>query len=827
MPGCQDIGEGRRLRDFIEVASDWLWETDAELRLVWLSDAFYAQTGLEPAAVLGRPCYTLNLLGPDSPEYCAHLADLEARRPFRGHRFELRDGHGALRILETSGRPVFDDEGRFVGYRGSAVDVTARVMLERALIESEERFRTLITNMRGIVFYRGEAGRGPLGYRHGITMYGEDACEIAGRTGDGGHTVVERWYAAVHPDDRATYLELERRRKELDEPYAFDYRIFHPATGELRWMREVAWVSRSAHTGCRYYDGYVLDITSQKRTELALKASERRWRTLVDAAPVAILVVEDGHVTLANRAAASLLGADTPEQLTGSALERFRVSPEPEEGTAVDMQQGVQVWQRLDGRRIICQVGIAPVDEEGDGEARQQFVLVDLTARIEAEKRAHFLAYHDPLTRLANRASLGIRLAHAIALSARRRSRLALHIIDLDGFKEVNDSFGHAAGDELLRQVAARFVEVVRASDILARLGGDEFAVVQVDLHDADDAASLARRLLGCFAEPFLVEGQAVHAGASIGVALYPDDASDPETLMRKADLAMYRAKGAGRQDFAFFVPALDRVLQLRRAMGAELRTALEQDAFFLVFQPRIDMANGCVAGAEALLRWRRPGQAAVGPDRFIPVAESSGLIRPLGRRVLELACRQLDTWQRAGLALPVAVNVSAAQLRDGDFVPHIEHLLATYAIEPRLLELEITEKLLVGPALEHVNRPLQRLAGLGVSITVDDFGTGCSSLLNLKGMPVGAIKIDRSFVAGIGSDRESESIVEAIIHLARSLGKKVVAEGVEHACQVRFLAERGCRFAQGFFYARPLEAAAFQELVSGAGPAAVVAGPR
>ncbi len=799
--------EAERLRDFLEVASDWLWETDAGLRLVRVSEGFFAGTGLDPANVLGRVCYTLNRLDAESPEARAHLADLEARRPFRGHRFEIVDARGRVRVLETNGRPVFDADGRFLGYRGTALDVTDRVALQRALVESEERFRSLVTNMRGIVFYRGEEGDGPHGYRRGLEIYGADAQAIAGTAGLDPGAIVDRWYAALHPDDRPRYLALEERRKRLGQPFSLEYRIFHPLTGELRWIRETAWVSVSREGGRRYYDGFVVDITEQKRTELALRASEARWRRLVDAAPVAILVLEEGRVALANRAAARLLGAGTPEELLGSPLGRFRPSRGPAGEGAGD---AVDVWHGVDGRRVVCQVGVVPLDE---GEHRTvQIVLVDLTARMAAQEKAWFLAYHDPLTGLANRVSLGDRLAQALALCARRKTRLALHVIDLDGFKEVNDTLGHAAGDELLRQVAQRFASVVRATDTLARLGGDEFAIVQVDLRGPDDAATLARRLLDSLADPFAIDGQDVHAGASIGVALYPDDAVDGEALMRKADLAMYRAKEGGRNDFAFFVPALDRVLQIRRALGSELRAALDTDAFFLVFQPKVEIASGEVVGAEALLRWRHPAQGVVGPDAFVQVAEANGLIRPIGRRVLELACRQLDSWSRAGFEVPIAVNVSAAQLRDGEFVDDLEKLMARHALEPRLLGIEITESLLVDPAFEHVDRLLRRIAALGVEIAIDDFGTGYSSLLNLKRLPVQTIKIDRSFVGGIGSDRESETIVEATIHLARALDKSVVAEGVERPHQARFLAERGCRLAQGYLYARPLEAAAFQE---------------
>jgi diguanylate cyclase (GGDEF)-like protein len=397
-------------------------------------------------------------------------------------------------------------------------------------------------------------------------------------------------------------------------------------------------------------------------------------------------------------------------------------------------------------------------------------------------------------------------------MARREGQRTAVLLLDLDDFKGVNDALGHPAGDELLHGIAGRLGRVIRASDTLARLGGDEFAIVQAGVRDSADAVALARKVLGALEAPFDLGGREVHAAASLGIALFPGDGADPDELLKNADLALYRAKGAGRGRHVFFEPAMDAEARARERLGRELRRALGQGALLLHYQPQLALATGQVTGVEALARWRHPEQGLVPPSEFIPVAEATGVINRLGAWVLREACRQAATWHRAGLGLTVAVNVSPTQLRRPETLEMVDDALRASGLDPARLELEITEGVLTDG---HASKLLLDLAARGVRLAIDDFGTGYSSLAYLRRLPVQRIKIDRSFVRGIGRDAGDEAVVRAIVTLGHTLGKEVVAEGVEAEAQLEFLRELGCEAVQGFLLGRPLEPARFGRLVA------------
>jgi diguanylate cyclase (GGDEF)-like protein/PAS domain S-box-containing protein len=427
----------------------------------------------------------------------------------------------------------------------------------------------------------------------------------------------------------------------------------------------------------------------------------------------------------------------------------------------------------------------------------------DVTERKETEDRIRRLAHHDELTGLPNRALLRDRLGQALELARREGGRVAVLLLDLDDFKSVNDTLGHPAGDALLRGIADRLGGIIRGSDTLARLGGDEFALVQVEARQPAGAAALAAKLLAALEAPLDLDGHEVHAAACLGVAVFPEDGADADGLLKNADLALYQAKAEGRGRFRFFEPAMEAQARARRRLEGELRRALERGEFALYYQPLLDLRGGAVAGFEALLRWRHPGGGLVPPGEFVPVAEASGLIVPLGAWVLREACRQGVVWQQAGAPLTVAVNLSPAQLRHPDLLRTVDGALAASGLEPGRLELEVTEGLLV----ESGDGVADRIAGLaarGVGLAIDDFGTGYSSLAYLKRLPVRRIKVDRSFVRDIGTDPENEAVVRAIVTLGHALGKEVVAEGVETEMQLAFLRELGCDAAQGFLLGRP-----------------------
>jgi diguanylate cyclase (GGDEF)-like protein/PAS domain S-box-containing protein len=454
-------------------------------------------------------------------------------------------------------------------------------------------------------------------------------------------------------------------------------------------------------------------------------------------------------------------------------------------------------------------------------------VLSAALRRIDSESQLAFLAQFDALTGLPNRALLADRFSRMIAQARRHATMVGVLFIDLDGFKLVNDTLGHAGGDDLLKEVARRLQASVRAADTVARISGDEFAVILGDLPRPDDAALVAQKIIERLAAPAAVQRQEVLVTASVGIAVFPADGDDAEALLAAADAAMYRAKQSGRNGHQFFTADINQRTRARAQLGLELRRALERDEFALVYQPKFDLCTGRPCGAEALLRWRHPERGTVSPAEFIPALEETGLIVQVGEWVLDRACKDLKLWQAAGLPpMPVAVNLSARQFRQADLDTRILDLLRRSGVAPGLIGLEITESQVMQDP-DHAKRVIQALSDGGVGVAIDDFGTGYSSLSYLTRFRVVALKVDRSFVADVLNDRAAAAIVGAIVDMAHRLSFIVIAEGVEEQAQARLLRDLGCEQAQGYYFAKPMPEADFRAWLS-AVPAAAAqeAGP-
>jgi diguanylate cyclase (GGDEF)-like protein/PAS domain S-box-containing protein len=468
-----------------------------------------------------------------------------------------------------------------------------------------------------------------------------------------------------------------------------------------------------------------------------------------------------------------------------------------------------EVWnRRANGEEFPALLSVSEVRDR-DGQVTHYVGFhFDISERKAAEEKIAFLAYHDALTGLPNRMLARERLHLAIALAARAGHRVALLFFDLDNFKMINDSLGHTTGDGLLQAVAVRLRGCTREGDTLSRLGGDEFLLILSDVAGPDDIGHVSEKILAQLTEPFHVEGNELTTSVSIGVAVYPEDGQDFETLLKKADTAMYSAKEAGRNTYRFYTRQMnvDALEHLKIRTG--LRQALDQGQFVLHFQPQVDLATGRTVGAEALIRWAHPELGLLPPARFISIAEDSGLIVPIGDWVLREACRQAAAWRSAsGVSdLVCAVNLSAPQFRRGDLEGSVARALADSGLDPACLELELTESILIQD-IDHVLATVQRLKSLGVKLSIDDFGTGYSSLSYLKRFAVDKLKIDRSFVRGMADDPNDAAIVRAIIQMARSLGLKTIAEGVEDDRLRALLLAHRCDEGQGFHFARPLPA--------------------
>ena len=444
------------------------------------------------------------------------------------------------------------------------------------------------------------------------------------------------------------------------------------------------------------------------------------------------------------------------------------------------------------------------------------FVFNDVSAARAKSLELSHLAQHDFLTDLPNRVLLNDRITQAISFAARYSKQLAVMFVDLDGFKRINDSLGHTVGDKLLQSVASRLVACVRRSDTVSRLGGDEFVVLLYQVEHAEDAAFISKKILSSLAEPFSIEQKHLDISASIGVSTYPGDGQDAETLLHKADTAMYAAKKLGRNNCQFFRADMQARFLERQSLEGSLRHALSRKEFTLHYQPKIDLKTGEIAGVEALLRWKHPTRGLISPLQFVPIAEETGLIVPIGQWVLLQACRQTRAWMDAGLPpVRMAVNVSAAEFMAKDFLSGVRAALISTGVDPHNLELELTETVLMRDA-ESAVRILHALKAIGVQLAVDDFGIGYSSFSYLQRFPLDALKIDRTFINEISAAGEGATILSAMIDIGLSLKHRVIAEGVETVEQLKFLKKKGCSEGQGYLFCHPIIAEKFAEFLKG-----------
>ena len=469
---------------------------------------------------------------------------------------------------------------------------------------------------------------------------------------------------------------------------------------------------------------------------------------------------------------------------------------------------------RRDGVEAAIEDSAAPIHDRRGHVTGAVMVFHDVSKARALALRMSYLAQHDNLTDLPNRILLNDRLTQAMALARRHGRKLAVLFLDGDRFKNINDSLGHAIGDRLLQSVAQRLLDCVRRSDTVSRQGGDEFVILLSEVTHAQDAAVSAEKILAAMSAPHRIDQHDVHLTVSIGIVTYPDDGTDAETLVKNADFAMYDAKNNGRNNYQFFRPDMNVRAMERQSIESGLRDAMERGEFVLHYQPKMNLETGGIIGVEALIRWHHPQRGLVPPVQFIPVAEDCGFIVPIGRWVLHEACRQARAWQDSGLRpVRIAVNVSAVELRANDFVAGVNDVLTETGLDPRYLELELTETFLMQDSKSTV-AVLQALKGMGVQLALDDFGTGYSSLSYLKRFPIDTLKIDRSFVRDLTTDADDASIVTAVISMGKSLHMGVVAEGVETREQLAFLQEQSCPEGQGYYFSRPVVAEEFIQLL-------------
>ncbi|MBL8423228.1 MAG: EAL domain-containing protein [Candidatus Accumulibacter phosphatis] len=694
-----------------------------------------------------------------------------------------------------------------------------------ALKDSEARFHAISEASPLGIFVSDAQGR--------CTYTNAAYHEISGLSYE--QTLGTQWSQAIHPDDRQRVLAEWGEAMRGVQPFQTEFRFVQRDERDERvvWAR----VNSAAMGDGLARQGRVKtveDITERKTTELVLQAAEdelfeerERARVTLNSIGDAVLSTDiSGKVTYLNLVAETMTGWSREEALGRPLAEVFSIiEASTREAAANPAQRAIRenrtvalaadsVLVRRDGVELAIEDSAAPIHNRDGQVAGAVLVFHDVSESRALARRMAYLAQHDFLTGLPNRVLLTERLTQAIALAKRRRKQVALVFLDLDYFKHINDSLGHAIGDQVLQLVAERLTTAVRATDTVCRQGGDEFVILLAEIEEPQDAARVADKLLSAFAVPYLIGTHEMHVSLSMGISVYPDDGLDVDEVLQNADTAMYHAKACGRNNYQFFRADMNARAVRRHFLEGGLRRALKQGEFRLHYQPQIDLASGTMSGAEALIRWHDPTLGVVCPGQFVPIAEECGLIIPIGRWALREACRQVRSWLDAGLCpAPVAVNISAVEFRQKGFLEGVALILQETGLAPSYLKLELTESILMQDA-EASASVLEALKTMGVKLAIDDFGTGYSSLSYLQRFPIDTLKIDQSFVRDITTDADAATIVSAVIGMGRNLQQRVIAEGVETSEQLAFLRTHQCDEGQGFLFSRPLSAEDFGRLL-------------
>ena len=783
-------------RPILDAIPSPVWCSDAAGAVVFVNRAWLAYTGRAEQDELGA-----GWLDNVHPDDRAHVAASWDRVVAAGDPAELEyrlgKAGGGYGWIHDSSRAIFAADGRRLGFVGSCHDTAERRAAEVAARDGEALMRLLADNVPALIaYFRASDLHCLFANKSYAQMWGWDEKSVVG------HDV-----AAIIGQEGWKQIEPYVARVLTGETVSYERRVI-AATGEERFI-EVNLLPHFDAAGA-VFAAFVMisDITKHRISEQIIRDNEERLRKFADATDEGILFNDSGLITDCNEAVARMIGLPV-SQLIGHDIFRY-VAPESLERVKENIRNAHErpyecTVLRADGSRV-------PVELVGkqmtfEGKTLRMTVVRDITDRKQAEARIHFLAHHDTLTQLPNRLLMMDRLELTLAAAKRHGKMVGVLFIDLDNFKTVNDSLGHHAGDELLKRVAGRIQTVLRGADVVSRLGGDEFLVVASDLASADDVVPVAEKLLAAISEPFSLEGQVLSVSPSIGISVFPRDGMDRDALIKNADAAMYLAKENGRSNYQFFTPSLNKRAFEALAMESGIRKAIKGVQFAAHYQPEISIATGELTGIEALIRWEHPELGLLGPDRFISIAEHRGLIMPIAKWILEQACRQNKAWQDAGLPkVPVAVNLSRIQLKQEGLADDVARVLAKTGLEGRYLELELTENLLMEDE-RTVERVFAKLKNLGVRLVVDDFGAGYSSLSYLKRYPIDKLKIDRSFVRDIPGDADDVAITGAMISLSKSLGMRVLAEGVENSAQVAFLRSRFCDEMQGYLISAPLAA--------------------
>ena len=798
-----------RFRDLTEMSSDWFWEQDALFRFKDMSGGLLDKTALQPSTTIGKTRRELPIVGVSEEAWRAHWQILEAHQPFEDFCYQIETEPGQLRWFSVNGKPVFDSDGAFQGYRGTGRDITGQRMAELA---QQLAHRELEDAHQRLSF---QFQRLPLAYivwdrELRVTEWNPAAEQVFGWSAE--QAVGRHAYDLIVPEDARAAVHAAWRDVVLGGN--MDSHLVNANITRAGRRITCEWFN----SPMRDEQGEVVSCLSMVHDISARIVAENQLRLaaeVFESSREAIVVTDrNNRILTVNRAFSEVTGfsleevaGQDPSLLASGRHDQAFFAEMWRELVANGYWQG-EIWDRRKNGEIYPKWLSVSAVKDRDGEvANYVAIFNDMSERKAAEEKIDFLAHHDPLTHLPNRVLLRDRFEQAVAVAERERARVALLFLDLDKFKEINDSLGHIAGDELLVQISGRLQACVRASDTICRQGGDEFIILLNSVADVAAISRIAQTILESVSEPIELSGERHATSFSIGISLYPDDGRDFTTLLKLADTAMYHAKESGGNGLHFYTEEMNVNLLQRLQLQNKLRDALKNRELLLHYQPQIDVNSGAVIGFEALLRWHSPSEGWVSPARFIPIAEEGGAIVAIGEWVLEEACRQAKKWLDQGLPpFVMAVNLSALQFKRGDICATVVRALERSGLPAAHLELELTESILLQNT-ESVMGVIGRLKSLGLKLSIDDFGTGYSSLSYLKRLRVDKLKIDQSFVRDLAEDAEDAAIARAIIQLGESLQLEIVAEGVETAAQLALLREYGCQVAQGYHFCRPLAA--------------------
>jgi diguanylate cyclase (GGDEF)-like protein/PAS domain S-box-containing protein len=770
----------------------------------WLLGANYpVEEALAPVAEFKRRMLLLALLGMAFSALLIHLLTGRLLAPILSltrHMSHLSEKQGDQRLLAVRSE---DEAGRLTrSFNDMVLTLDSR---QAALQAQEALYHTVVRFATDFIYWREPDGKMRYVSGNSVQVTGYAPADFYGDA-----ALLDD---IVHPEDRDLWLQHTHNSSDEGEPVATEFRIVR-RDGEVRWVSHLCQPVTDEQGGNLGVRGSHSDINARKQSESRLRLAG----AVFESARESIMVCDADNRIIAVNPAFSLITGYSEQEVLGQ-NPRLLQSGQTGAGDYGEMWRSLSqhgYWQgefhnrRKDGSDYYVLVAISVVRDEQGRPTHYVGIESDISAMKAAEDRIEHLAYHDTLTSLPNRLLLQERANLALALAHRRREELAILFLDLDRFKEVNDSLGHGAGDALLIEAGRRLSRLCRETDTVSRLGGDEFVLLILGV-DENGAREVADKVLLAMREPFVVEGHSLGLSTSIGIALYPRDGSDMGELLKNADTALYQAKQEGRNAMMFYNREMNVATFEKLLLESELKRAIVNGELVTHYQPKIELASGRAIGAEALIRWQHPQHGLVPPGRFIPVAESSGLTWDIGRWVLGDVCRQLAEWRRQGLPpMCVAVNLAPRDFRNPQLPTLLHSLLASHDLPASALELELTESTLLD-AGEGVLNNLLAIQHLGIGLTIDDFGTGYSSLSYLRRLPISVLKIDQSFVHDLELDADDRTLAGSIIALGASLSLGVVAEGIETLAQRDILYELGCKIGQGFLFSRPLPAEEFR----------------